>query len=153
MNSGDTGATAPAGTVYLLHFAHPYRHARHYLGYAQNLERRLACHRAGTGARLLVVISEAGIDWRLARTWPGSRTLERRLKGWHSGVRLCPICRAVAQRAAPAAAVSVLPPQAQEQSRAAARSGSGRSTTSVSSRLAADGSHSPAVSRLPVALF
>ncbi len=129
MSGGDTGATVPAGTVYLLHFAHRYRHARHYLGYAEHLEQRLARHRAGTGARLLEVISEAGIDWRLARTWSGSRTLERRLKGWHSGVRLCPICRDVARRAVPAAAVSALPPQAQEQSRAAPRSGSDWRTT------------------------
>jgi len=93
------------GTVYLLHFARPYRHARHYLGYAEDLERRLARHRAGTGARLLEVISEAGITWRLVRTWSGSRTLERQLKGRHSGVRLCPLCRGVARQAtAPGAA-------------------------------------------------
>ena len=110
MNSGDATTALLAGTVYLLHFAHPYRHARHYLGYAEHLERRLACHRAGNGARLLEVISAAGIDWRLARTWSGSRTLERRLKGWHSGVRLCPICRGVARRADPAAATCALPP-------------------------------------------
>jgi predicted GIY-YIG superfamily endonuclease len=100
VNGVDTMPTLPAGTVYLLHFTHPYRHARHYLGYAENLERRLARHRSGASARLLAVISAAGIDWRLARTWSGSRTLERRLKDWHSGVRLCPICRGVVPRAA-----------------------------------------------------
>ena len=115
MNGRDTAATAPAGTVYLLHFAHPYRHARHYLGYAEHLEQRLARHRAGTGDRLLEVISASGIDWRLARTWAGSRTLERRLKGWHSGVRLCPICRDVARQGDLSVAVSALPPQAQVQ--------------------------------------
>jgi predicted GIY-YIG superfamily endonuclease len=96
----DPAAAVTGGTVYLLHFARPYRHARHYLGYADNLEQRLARHRAGSGARLLAVIAAAGIDWRLARTWPGTRTLERRLKGRHSGVRLCPLCRDVARRAA-----------------------------------------------------
>jgi len=47
-----TAATVPAGTVSLLHFARPYRHARHYLGYAEHLEQRLARHRAGSGVRL-----------------------------------------------------------------------------------------------------
>jgi predicted GIY-YIG superfamily endonuclease len=129
VSGGDPAATEQVGTVYLLHFAHPYRHARHYLGYAENLERRLACHRAGTGARLLEVISAAGIDWRLVRTWSGSRTLERRLKGRHSGVRLCPLCRGVARRADPAVAISALPPSEPERSQAALRSRSGRRTT------------------------
>jgi predicted GIY-YIG superfamily endonuclease len=96
----EPAAAMAGGTVYLLHFARPYRHARHYLGYAEDLERRLARHRAGTGARLLEVISAAGITWRLVRTWSGSRTLERRLKGRHSGVRLCPFCRGDAIAAA-----------------------------------------------------
>jgi len=105
--SGPEAAAAVArGTVYLLHFARPYQHARHYLGYADNLEQRLARHRAGSGARLLAVIAAAGIDWRLVRTWPGTRTLERRLKGRHSGVRVCPLCRSVARQAtAPGAAL------------------------------------------------
>ncbi|MBB5085041.1 putative GIY-YIG superfamily endonuclease [Nonomuraea endophytica] len=30
------------GTVYLLHFAQPYRHARHYLGWTTDLQARLA---------------------------------------------------------------------------------------------------------------
>jgi hypothetical protein len=80
-------------TVYLLCFERPYHHARHYLGFAEALEARLAAHRAGRGARLLEVIAAAGIGWRLARTWPGGdRALERRLKRWHNGPRLCPAC-------------------------------------------------------------
>jgi predicted GIY-YIG superfamily endonuclease len=129
VSGGDTAATAPAGMVYLLHFARPYRHARHYLGYAEDLEQRLARHRAGSGARLLAVIAAAGIDWRLVRTWSGTRTLERRLKGRHSGVRLCPICRGVARRADPVVAISALPPSEPERSQAALRSRSGRRTT------------------------
>src|SRR6266699_1157206 len=79
--------------VYLLHFIEPYRHAKHYLGVADDLSARLAQHRAGTGARLTQVVREAGISWVVARTWRGGRTLEHRLKSWHSGVRLCPICK------------------------------------------------------------
>ena len=78
--------------VYLLHFQENYKHARHYLGYADNLSARLAQHKAGNGARLMEVIHDAGISWVVARIWPGGRDLERKLKGYHSGVKLCPIC-------------------------------------------------------------
>ncbi len=84
----------PKGTVYLLHFATAYKHARHYLGYTANLEERLARHAAGNGARLVQVITEAGIAFVLARTWPGNRTLERQLKNQKHAGRLCPICLA-----------------------------------------------------------
>jgi predicted GIY-YIG superfamily endonuclease len=81
-----------AGTVYLLHFDQPYRHARHYVGWALNVKRRLAEHEAGRGARLLAVAREAGITWQLARMWPGGRARERQIKrqGGHS--RQCPLC-------------------------------------------------------------
>jgi predicted GIY-YIG superfamily endonuclease len=78
--------------VYLLHFIEPYKHARHYLGSADDLSARLDQHRKGTGARLTQVVKEAGISWVVARTWVGGRILEKRLKAQHSGVRLCPIC-------------------------------------------------------------
>lgn len=82
----------PGGTVYLLHFTQPFGHARHYMGWAGNLPGRLAHHAAGSGANLLRHVSAAGITWELARTWPGDRRLERRMKArGHS--RACPICR------------------------------------------------------------
>jgi predicted GIY-YIG superfamily endonuclease len=82
------------GTIYLLHFARPYRHARHYLGFAEDLEQRLAQHRAGRGARLVQVVLGAGIGFEVARTWKGDRRLERRLKNQRNApARLCPICR------------------------------------------------------------
>ena len=83
--------------VYLIHFDRPYQHARHYLGTTDNLERRLRQHAAGRrhgGARLMEVVNEAGIIWRIACTWEGGRELERRLKSWNNGGRLCPICKA-----------------------------------------------------------
>ena len=46
--------------VYLVHFSEPYRHARHYTGWTTDLQSRLAEHRAGRGARLLAVITQAG---------------------------------------------------------------------------------------------
>jgi hypothetical protein len=54
--------------VYLIHFETPFRHARHYTGWtAGDLDARLAQHRAGAGARLMAVITQAGIDRTLAR--------------------------------------------------------------------------------------
>lgn len=40
------------GTVYLLHFDRPYRHARHYLGWTPRaVSERVADHATGNGAR------------------------------------------------------------------------------------------------------
>jgi hypothetical protein len=84
----------PDGTVYLLHLDPPYKHARHYTGHADpgRLRARLAAHAAGTGARLMQVVKDAGGSFRLARTWPGGRARERELKDRHEAPRLCPIC-------------------------------------------------------------
>lgn len=81
------------GTVYLLHFDQPYKHARHYIGWtAGNLNRRLHQHRNGTGARLLEVITAQGIGFVVARTWDGGRNLERSLKNRGGASRSCPLC-------------------------------------------------------------
>jgi predicted GIY-YIG superfamily endonuclease len=79
--------------VYLLHFDEPYKHARHYVGSAENLAVRLSEHRKGKGARLIQVIQEAGIGWRLVRVWfKGGRALEKRIKRARNHPRLCPVC-------------------------------------------------------------
>ena len=84
-------------TVYLLHFSDliaPGRHtAQHYLGFTEDLDRRIAEHDAGEGSRLCQVAKERGLTFVVARTWQGGRLLERQLKGRHEGPRLCPICR------------------------------------------------------------
>src|SRR6476661_2336108 len=57
------GATTPptgAEMVYLLHFSKPYKHARHYLGSADDVSARLELHRKGQGARLTQVAVDAG---------------------------------------------------------------------------------------------
>lgn len=85
------------GTVYLLHFDRPYKHARHYLGWAVDLDVRLAQHGRGHGARLIAVITAAGIGYQLARTWPGvTRYRERQLKRMGGASRRCPICHGFA---------------------------------------------------------
>ena len=87
-------------TVYLIHFeqpigdlSNPRGQAQHYLGFTEDLEARLEAHRTGNGSRLMEVVTEAGIDWTLARTWEEGRDLERQLKNQHNSPRLCPICR------------------------------------------------------------
>jgi hypothetical protein len=82
----------PGGTVYLLHLDEPFAHARHYTGWASDLYGRLAHHGTTSGANLLLHVAKAGGTWTLARTWPGDRRLERRLKA-HGGTRRCPVCR------------------------------------------------------------
>ncbi len=81
--------------VYLIHFDRPLHHARHYLGYCADgtLEVRMIRHRAGRGARLLAVLRELGIGWRVVRVFEGDRYVERRLKQQHRSL-LCPICSA-----------------------------------------------------------
>ena len=84
--------TATQGVVYLLHFDRPYRHARHYTGFATELDARLEEHAERRGARLLAVITEQGIGWQLARTWSGTRARERQLKNQGGASRRCPLC-------------------------------------------------------------
>jgi hypothetical protein len=85
--------SAVLGTIYLLHFEQPYHHARHYLGWTEGLlEKRLGRHMVGNGARLVSVVTEAGIGITVARLWSGTRDLERKLKNRKNGPKLCPIC-------------------------------------------------------------
>lgn len=84
--------TKQVGTVYLIHFDEPYKHAKHYLGWTTDLNARLVAHANGTGARLMEVVTEAGISWRLARTWTGTRGRERQIKRQGGSSRRCPLC-------------------------------------------------------------
>jgi len=80
------------GVVYLIHFSEAYRHAKHYVGWTNDLDARLKEHADGHGARLLAVLKSAGITWRCVRTWPGGRKLERQLKNRKEAPKLCPVC-------------------------------------------------------------
>jgi predicted GIY-YIG superfamily endonuclease len=95
------------GTTYLLHFDRPYRHARHYVGWTQNLAARLEAHARGRGARLVEVAANAGIGFTLARTWPEStRDREDIIKHAGGARRYCPECGVTPrdrQQAVPAA--------------------------------------------------
>ena len=88
------------GTIYLIHFDAPLHHAQHYLGWtAGRLEKRLAVHGSDEGARLMQVITEQGITWRLVRIWENvGRSVESHLKARHNSRRLCPLCEPAALR-------------------------------------------------------
>lgn len=79
--------------VYILHFSAPMHHAKHYVGSTADVERRLALHRAGQGARLTQVAVERGIQLLLATVLLGSRHEERALKRRHNAPRYCPLCK------------------------------------------------------------
>lgn len=79
--------------VYLLHFHSPYEYASHYLGYADDIDRRVEAHRDGYGSKLTKALHRAGIGFQLARTWEnGDRDFERKLHNANNNKLLCPIC-------------------------------------------------------------
>jgi predicted GIY-YIG superfamily endonuclease len=78
--------------IYLIHLLKPFKHARHYLGSTVDLDKRITDHLCGQGARLMEVVTQAGIEWKVVRTWKGSRKDERKLKNQHNTPRLCPVC-------------------------------------------------------------
>lgn len=69
--------------VYLLHFNPRFHHAGHYLGYADDIGRRVYEHEAGqSGAKLVTAAVASGVSLHLVRLWPDAdRTFERHLKG------------------------------------------------------------------------
>jgi len=87
------------GQVYLIHFDrpigdldNPLGQAQHYLGFTEDLEARLEVHRTGNGSAIMAAVKDQGVGWQLVRTWPGDRSLERKLKAQHNSRRFCPIC-------------------------------------------------------------
>ena len=84
------------GLIYLLHFDRPLHHARHYLGWTEGetLTERLDRHRSGHGSKLVAAVRRAGIDFKVARIWSGTRHDERKLKkSKNVPRRYCLICQ------------------------------------------------------------
>lgn len=83
---------------YLLHFSEPYPGGtapQHYLGWAEDVERRVEEHRKGQGAKLCLHVAAQGIQLDVVRVWEGGdRKLERELKRAHRPALYCPHCRA-----------------------------------------------------------
>lgn len=87
------------GYVYVIHFDEPYKHAKHYTGYAENdVDERIIKHDAGKGANLMRVVTEAGIGFKIAKVYYNvDRKFERRLKNRGGASKHCPICIAQAK--------------------------------------------------------
>ncbi len=88
--------------VYLIHFTEKFHHARHYVGYTDDLARRITEHQRER-LHLFGAINKAGIPWLVARVWQdGDRALERKLKNWKGSAQFCPVCRAEAGKSSTA---------------------------------------------------
>lgn len=59
------GRSNVQGTIYLVHFDRPLHHARHYLGWSENVDSRIVRHEAGRGSRIMRAVVQAGIDFRV----------------------------------------------------------------------------------------
>ena len=81
--------------VYLLHLQSPLsNHARHYIGYAHDVQARFEHHKNGSGARMLRVCNERGINYEIVRIWKnGDKVFERKLKNCKNSSRFCPVCK------------------------------------------------------------
>lgn len=88
------------GIIYLIHFDKPIGNrdnergmAQHYIGFALDLDSRLAEHTNSNGARIMAAVVDCGIDWKVVRTWKGGRKEERKLKNRKKARRFCPVCK------------------------------------------------------------
>lgn len=82
--------------IYVLCIKPPLAHAAHYVGFCEDDDptERVNRHLAGAGSPLIRAAVKRGHQVVLVASFPGDRTLERRLKrmGGH-GPRLCLDCR------------------------------------------------------------
>src|SRR5437588_8669062 len=60
--------------VYLIHLDTPLKHARHYVGFSEDLPSRMQKHRNGQGAAFMKAVEKEGISWHVSRIWDGDRT-------------------------------------------------------------------------------
>lgn len=80
--------------VYILHFDPPYLHARHYVGFSEDVPGRFDTHSRGRGSPLVKAALRSGSTVTVAHVWEeGDRTFERKIKNAKSTPRFCPICK------------------------------------------------------------
>lgn len=83
-------------TIYVLHFTKPIDHRKHYVGYTTDLDRRLAQHRSGEGAKLVGAVMRSGGNFVLALAlkvpFTRAQSVERYIKTHGSGMHICPLC-------------------------------------------------------------
>ena len=82
------------GWVYLLHYEDAMHHAQHYLGWTNDLKKRLRCHTNGDRKTCVITheFAQRGIPFTLVRAWPGPLEFEKRLKKLKNNRLLCPTC-------------------------------------------------------------
>lgn len=90
------------GTVYLLHFHaplgnldNPRAQARHYIGFAEDFDARLAKQLAGKGAKLVAAAIARGLTYDLYH-WPAPLAVEKLIKARKRTSDYCPTCAAAA---------------------------------------------------------
>jgi predicted GIY-YIG superfamily endonuclease len=87
--------------VYILHFDKAFKHACHYTGITNDIDRRMDEHRKGKGARLTQILKANGIsfDYSVIGEYPNyseAKAREKHLKTcYKKPVRYCPICKAL----------------------------------------------------------
>lgn len=95
-------------TVYILHFDKPItigkRTFQHYIGYTNNLEKRIAAHRSGRGAMFVDLLQRHGGEFEVALTEEyderqDARKREVQIKK-RGAARLCPICQQAKEKPA-----------------------------------------------------
>lgn len=86
------------GWVYLLHYDEPLHHAQHYLGWTNDLKKRIQCHKRGDRNVCVITheFAERNIEFTLVRAWPGPLEFEKRLKKMKNSKMLCPTCNPTA---------------------------------------------------------
>jgi putative endonuclease len=94
------------GFVYILHFSAPLGNldnskaqASHYIGWAEDVQARIAQHRAGTGARITRAAVERGIELILVAVVPAPVSFEKYLKARKATPCFCSICSAAKGKA------------------------------------------------------
>jgi len=92
------------GEVYILHFHQPLGNpanrraqASHYVGFAEDLEARLAAQLAGRGAKIVQAAIARGIGFDIYH-WPACLAVEKLIKRRKETAVFCPTCAAARGR-------------------------------------------------------
>lgn len=92
------------GEVYLFHFnaplgnlSNPRAQARHYVGFSDDLDSRIAAHLAGKGAKIVAAALRQGLIFELYH-WPAPLASEKLIKRRKETHVFCPACCATAGR-------------------------------------------------------
>lgn len=89
----DIGVSGTVGSCYMLEIVPPYKHCRHTIGFAIDVERRLQEHRSGKGSQLTKAAVKAGCTLELVRVWENvDQWVEMALKARGDSKSLCPRC-------------------------------------------------------------